>query len=73
MNLTVVKSGKDFGLIGMDILSSENNESIHCQINAQILDVQELPAIKGIKATMELVEGAKPMFCKARPVLALLA
>jgi hypothetical protein len=63
--LTVIASSKPFGLLGRDLLDAEavffSAESV-CPL------VEPLPTIKGVKARMELHDGAKPQFCRARPV-----
>ena len=65
MELTVVQSDKAFGLLGRDLLQPEASvRPIH-----SLEDKSEiLPSIKGITASMELMDGAKNVFCRARSV-----
>ena len=63
VHLVVVQSEKDFGLLGQDILNVSQVSFSHA-----ISHIDPLPIIKGIVARMELVEGAKDMFCRARRV-----
>lgn len=64
-NLVVVKANRNFGLLGCDILKAKEITEF---INHNKKDLEILPVIKGYKATMDLVNGAKPMFCRTRPV-----
>ena len=63
--LIVIESDKSFGLIGRDLLQAEEAtlSVLHASNNDEIL-----PTMKGITASMELIEGAKNVFCRARPI-----
>ena len=64
--LTVVQSEKEFGLLGRDLLQAEDAlQSVH---HSSEENSEFLPSIKGVQASMELLEGAKNVFCRARPV-----
>ena len=63
IDLVVVESDKNFGLLGRDFL---REESIHMTVPSTPELI--LPTIKGVKAKMELRDDATPMFCRARPV-----
>ena len=62
VDVAVIESEKEFGLIGRDVTRVDH---IH---NASLYDVKVLPAIKGVKATINLKPDAKPVFCRARKV-----
>ena len=62
VDVAVIESEKEFGLIGRDVTRVDH---IH---NASLSDVKVLPAIKGVKATIKLKPDAKPVFCRARKV-----
>jgi hypothetical protein len=64
-DLVVVQSRKTYGLLGRDLL---NSEQLFATDHTQKITTDILPAIKGIKATMELMDNARPKFCRARPV-----
>ena len=60
----VVKSNKDYGLIGRNIIDSSNT-----QIATYAVTEEYLPAIKGYSASITLSDVSKPLkFCKARNV-----
>ena len=65
-NITVVQAEKSFGLLGRDIMdnivSTDQIHATHTSSSAA------LPAIKGVTATMDLLEGARNVFCRARTV-----
>ena len=65
-DLEVIDSIKTFGLLGRDLLRSLCDMSQVVAAPAQADNF--LPAIKGVKARMELLKDAKRMFCRARPV-----
>eukprot|EP00733_Pompholyxophrys_punicea_P000674 Pompholyxophrys_punicea_v1_NODE_227_length_2683_cov_13.396650.p3 type:complete len:205 gc:universal NODE_227_length_2683_cov_13.396650:2325-1711(-) len=60
--LLIVKSPRNFGLLGRDVLS--NNMTVN-NIEAH---QSYLPTIRGIKAHMKLKPGAQAKFCPAREV-----
>lgn len=67
ITFTVIESNKPYGLLGRDFLREE--KSITAVLSASQSDhPQFLSPIKGVSATMELVEGAENKFCRARPV-----
>ena len=71
ITITVVESTKSFGLLGRDYLFDDNSVvSIHASdIETPVKPNQAyLPAIKGVTAKIELIDGARNMFCRARPV-----
>ena len=53
VDVAVIESEKDFGLIGRDVTRVDH---IH---SASLSDVEVLPAIKGVKATIKLKPEAK--------------
>ena len=60
IELVVVESDKNFGLLGRDFLEKER---IHMTISSQKeVSDKYLPTIKGVKAQMILKEGATPTF-----------
>jgi hypothetical protein len=60
--LVVIKSEKEYGLLGRDLLT--DTTAIHAASTPEEI----LPTIKGIQATIRLKPGAKPTFCPARKV-----
>ena len=62
VNVGVIESEKEFGLIGRDVTQVD---SVH---SSSVTDVKFLPAVKGVKATIKLKPDAKPVFCRARKV-----
>ena len=62
VDVAVIESEKDFGLIGRDVTRVDH---IH---NASLSDVKVLPAISGNKATIKLKPDTKPDFLRARKV-----
>lgn len=66
VELMVVSSSKSFGLLGRDLLDSD--AIFHGSTASAPPKVEPLPTIKGVKAHMEMLEGARPQFCRARPV-----
>ena len=62
-DFVVVDANKSFGLIGRDLLNIEQVHSTAMSLNSTFL-----PVMKGVIASMDLVEGAKNVFCRARPV-----
>ncbi|PAA80925.1 hypothetical protein BOX15_Mlig029604g7 [Macrostomum lignano] len=67
VELIVVSSEKTYGLLGRDLLESDG--VFHASdVQAEKTAVEPLPCIRGVKARMELVDGAKPQFCRARAV-----
>ena len=54
----VVKSHKEFGVIGRDLLPKHG-------VN---ITIKHLPAVNGYKAHVKLIPGSEPMFCKARKI-----
>lgn len=62
-DFVVVEVDKTFGLIGRDLLDMEQVHSTALSSTPTIL-----PAMKGVKARMDLVDGAPNVFCRARPV-----
>ena len=66
-DIIVIASDKSYGLLGRDLI--DNFEPINAvQSNNSKVSEEYLPVIKGVKAKMELISGAKDIFCKARPV-----
>ena len=65
-DLEVIDSRKTFRLLGRDLSWSSCDMSHVVATPAQVDNC--LPAIKGVKARMELLKDAKRMFCRARPV-----
>jgi transposase InsO family protein len=65
-DLTVVHASKPFGLLGRDLMHADQVFSTSTDESGTAPSC--LPAIKGVKATMCLVDGARPKFCRARPV-----
>ena len=63
--LIVVESEKEFGLLGRDLIDKDDDEIVHHTSSGE---AEFLPAIKGVTASMELLDGAKDVFCRARPV-----
>ncbi len=62
-DFVVVEADKSFGLIGRDLLDMEQVHS-----TAVSHSPTTLPVMKGVIAKMEVIEGAKNVFCRARPV-----
>ena len=63
-NFIVVRSDKEYGLIGRNIID-EGRSTIH----TFAVDTEYLPTIKGFTASVTLVDDSKPLkFCKARNV-----
>ena len=61
--VVVVESDKTFGLLGRDLIGKiETADQVH---TTHTLAPAALPAIKGIKATMELKEESRNVFCRA--------
>jgi hypothetical protein len=60
----VVQSDKLFGLLGRDLLGP--SETVYMSNIAK--ETEYLPTIKGFVGKMNLVEGAKNVFCRARNV-----
>ena len=67
LELLVVESEKNFGLLGRDALSNFDAE-VHQVSSFQPAVDSYLPTIKGVIANMQLIEGSSAMFCKARQV-----
>ena len=60
----VVKSNKAYGLLGRNVIDASK-----CKIETNAITSQTLPAIKGFKASIVLVDDSKPLkFFKARRV-----
>ena len=57
-DFVVVKADKSFGLIGRDLLDMEQVHSTAMSHSHTIL-----PTMKGVIAKMELIEGARDVFC----------
>ena len=51
--------GKEFGLLGRDLLPKHGVNTI---------TTEHLPAVRGYKAHVKLIPGSQPMFCKARKI-----
>ena len=64
-DIVVVESAKPFGLLGRNFLTDEIPQQLNIHSNKQS---QQLPTIKGVKATVELADNARPQYCRARPV-----
>lgn len=64
-DIVVVESEKSFGLLGRNFLDNDAEVVIN---QCELIKSDILPTIKGVKATMELIDNAKPQFCRARPV-----
>ncbi len=66
-DIIVIDSRKSFGLLGCDLLENGNSaEGVH---SAEMSETAMfLPVIKGVTAKMDLVDGARDVFCRARPV-----
>ena len=58
MQLAVVQSHKEFGLLGRPTQTGVNS-----------ITTQHLPAVKGYNAHVKLIPGSNPMFCKASKIL----
>ena len=56
VDVGVIESEKEFGLIGRDVTQVD---SVH---SSSVTDVKFLPAVKGVKATIKLKPDAKPVF-----------
>ena len=56
----VIEPEKEFGLLERDLLKSD---ILLTEVNSELL-----PTIRGVLAHMEISDGAKSMFCGARPV-----
>jgi len=59
VNFRIVKSERDYGLLGRDLLNLEVNT---------IKSNSFLPTVKGVQASVRLKPGSTSMFCKARRV-----
>ena len=60
----VVKSNKEYGLIGRDVIDSQRSN-----IQTFVIETEYLTTIKGFVASVTLVDENRPLkFCKARPV-----
>lgn len=64
--VTVVKAERTFGLLGRDVIDAliDLPKSMHHTEEA----TDYLPTVKVPPVKIELVDGARPTFCKARPV-----
>ena len=62
--ITVIDSKKNFSLLGRDLLENRNGTNqVH---STQTSDAALfLPVIKGVTAKMDLVDGARDVFCRA--------
>ncbi len=66
VDLEVIDSKKTFGLLGRDLIRP--SVDMGHVATTPVKSDNILPAIKGVKARMDLVKDAKKMFCRARPV-----
>ena len=63
VNIVVVDADRNFGLLGRDIIKN-SKESIDRCFKAEASE--QLPTVKGVKASIKLKHDAKPMLCAAR-------
>ena len=64
VRISVVDTDRDFGLLGTDVLDQVKGEAYH----AEPVLKQKLSAVKGVTASVKLIEGAEPRVVSARRV-----